>query len=416
MNRSPSASGSFTKSFTKSTNQSKPQHFDSYEELLRAQKPPIEEDYDISDVELCLEEGEALVYSVSNIEPTDSIGYASINDISGIEMKSDDEIIEIEEKLPQPSTSDSNLKESASGAIEIVEDEPKTVEAPKEEPKNQPLPEFNPFKPQNVKLIDFGEQPQQQEQTPQNQNSSNGTVNDIDLLLGLSNTQQSKEQQIDLVTVYENDKKAFASQLVASDDITLSTTLFKLVQKHPDCGEYLLAMIQGSGPQARRLLTNIPPLPPSRFTDYIEQRKKFALAYSQFEGNFSLSEFTKLNKACPPPPGEPPICLDAVKQLQQAMDVLIFAFREKPSKLLQDEALSLYQIIAYIIAKLVQFNISKGYVQSTIIPAYRNQHNNLKKAFDGSKLQINFPTASFNFDDPNIIKRLRPPAAKILFV
>ena len=397
-----------------------PKYLDSYEILLMEQKPPMDDDFDVSDIELALEEGEALVYTIKSPSMSDTHGYESVPDAPGIVFISDDE----DDQLPQPSTSETKIppkeEEQPQNPQQNISQEAPTVEA-------QKLPEFSPDfsqvksnydpnfgKQQKVMLIDFDDKPNDSEKTEQDDTQKN--TDNIDLLLGIEENNDNKSQADVILSFYETNKPEFVHRLLNSDDSTLSKTLFKLVQNHPDCGDFLLTVIQGSGVQARRLITNFPPLSPSKFTDYLEQRKKFALSYTQFEGNFSLAEFTKTNRACPPPPGEPPICLDAVKQLQQAMDTLIFAFREKPSKLLLNEALSLYQIIAYIIAKLVQFNISKGYVQSTIIPCYQNQHNNLKKAFDASKLQINFPAASFNFEDQNIIKRLRPPPSKVTFV
>ena len=402
---------------------------DPYEEMLLHQEAPVDEDSDISDIELCLEEGEPLNYQVPNMKQQTVLMPSSSS--MGIVFKSDDEdekeVIEKPPMISAPHSQnvpefkpDFSFSETKQTLPEFKPDFSQAETKPK-------LPEFNPDfsqveqkgkinfnQPSVDMLIDFGApaQPAQQKQEAQQPAQQKQDSQAIDLLFGITETKPLN----DISSLYDTNKGEFAHQLINSDDTTLPSTLFKLSQKHPDCGEFLLSVIQTCGIKARRVLINLPPLPASKFTDYMESRKRFALAYNQFEGNFSLAEFTKTHRANPPPPGEPPICLDAVKQLQSSMDLLIPVLRESPSQLLLDEALSLYQIIAYIIAKLVQFNVSKGFVQSTIIPYYNNQHNNLKKAFDNSKLNINFPAASFNFSDQNIIKRLRPPPSKVKIV
>jgi hypothetical protein len=145
--------------------------------------------------------------------------------------------------------------------------------------------------------------------------------------------------------------------------------------------------------------------------DYIAKRKVFATNYPMFEGNFSLSEFTKQNKAAPPPPGTPPIDVKVVQGLQQILDSLLIAFRNTPSQLLAEEGIAVYQAASYIIAKLKQFQIKTVFLDTTTIPMSRNHHALLKRAFEQSGLKINFPAEPFNFDDPVIQKRLRPPAS-----
>jgi hypothetical protein len=55
-----------------------------------------------------------------------------------------------------------------------------------------------------------------------------------------------------------------------------------------------------------------------------------------FEGNYSFTEFTKLNRAAPPPPGTPQIDFKVVQGLQKLVEALLAAFRTKPSQLFAD--------------------------------------------------------------------------------
>ena len=124
----------------------------------------------------------------------------------------------------------------------------------------------------------------------------------------------------------------------------------------------------------------------------------------------------KANKANPPPVGSPPICVEAVKMLQNSLDACIEAFRIKPSKILVDQSLCIYQACAYVIAKLKQFNKNISFLTTTTIPLYINLHNQLKSAFVKANLNVpQMPNQPFNFDDPMILKRLRAPPANNIF-
>jgi hypothetical protein len=118
-----------------------------------------------------------------------------------------------------------------------------------------------------------------------------------------------------------------------------------------------------------------------------------------FEGNYSLTEFTRLNRATPHPPGRPPIDLKVVQGLQKLMDALLVAFRTKPSQLLADHAVCLYQISSYVIAKLKQFQITVAFLETTTIPVTKNHHWLLMKVFEQLGMKMQFPAEPFNFDD-----------------
>jgi hypothetical protein len=133
------------------------------------------------------------------------------------------------------------------------------------------------------------------------------------------------------------------------------------------------------------------------------------------EGNYSLTEFTRLNRAAPPPPGTPPIDLKVVQGLQKLMDTLLVAFRTKPSQLLADHTVCLYQISLYLIAKLKQFQITVAFLETTTTPVTKNYHWLLKKAFEQSGMKVQFPAEPFNFDDQMIQNRLRPPPSNYAY-
>lgn len=370
---------------------------DIYEKILLSTPADTLDDLDTSDIEICY---------------TDQPSGPKKPEIE----YHDDEPEEKEEPPKQPPAENPPPPAEPEVKEEIKPESP----APKQETKPEPRPEFKPdfsvldkepkpeFKPNfNAPkvdlLIDFVSPtpPHPQPTKPKDA---------VDLLFGNDNQNTTEEY----IKLYESNQDEFARKIFTLDDTTLSETFFDLAKKHPDCGLFILHVSQKCGLRAKKVLNALPALPQTqRIHDYLESKRSFIQKYDFFEGNYSLGEFTKAHKSNPPPPGNPPISLDVLEGLQTSMDLIIPAFREKPEKVLLDECLALYQIMAYIIAKLIQFNISKSFVEVKSIPLYKNHHFNLKKAIDNSNFSVNFPEACFNFEDQNIIRRLRPPASNI---
>jgi hypothetical protein len=219
----------------------------------------------------------------------------------------------------------------------------------------------------------------------------------------------------DLATQMKTDTHAFGVSLLALSPLALGDTLYQLVLRSPDAPHYILAVVHESGSHAPTLLLRVPPLILNPFNDYLMRRKAFAEQYPMFEGNFSLAEFTKQNRASPPPPGTPPLDVKVVQGLQQLLDCLLIAFRREPTPLLAEEARNLYQAAAFIIAKLKLFQFKTGFLDTTTIPITRNHHLLVRKAFDQSGVKVDFPSEPFNFDDQMIQKRLRPPQSNCTY-
>jgi hypothetical protein len=144
----------------------------------------------------------------------------------------------------------------------------------------------------------------------------------------------------------------------------------------------------------------------------IESRKAIANEFPDYEGNFALTDFLKRNRENPVPIGQPPICPDAAKRLQMHVDCALSLLRQAPTQVAAEEVFYTYQITAFVLAKLKQANVATGYVLGSAVPLFRNQHDAIKRAFAHATTTLTFPADPFNFDDPNFLKRIRPPGSK----
>lgn len=198
-------------------------------------------------------------------------------------------------------------------------------------------------------------------------------------------------------------------------DLDLSTALFNISARYQDFSRFILKYSFESGLKGTRVLANIPALPINNVNNFLMSRKDFAIKYPMFEGNFSLAEFTKNNKGNPPPLGEPPVSINVVRDLESLLDLLLIALRSNPSNILAMNGVSIYQASSYVIAKMKQFKINLSFLETNIIPLNKNQHMLLKKAFEQAELNIPFPSDPFNYNDPMIIKRLRPPQSRNIY-
>lgn len=228
----------------------------------------------------------------------------------------------------------------------------------------------------------------------------------IDELVGP--TQNQTQYNVLFVT----NRDELTQKLIQLEDYSLYHALDELCKEKEEAPEYILSIINNYGVIGSKIAKSLPPLPKSSFSDYFEFRKQFSIIFPQFEGNFSLTDFFKSNSSAPPPPGSPPLCTEALKLLQNGMDSLISIMRSFFSRVLIDESLSLYQIISYIIAKLILFNISTQFLQTVSIPLLKNQHRKLKNIFDSTKCGVSLPESTFDFTDREIITKIRSPPHK----
>ena len=179
--------------------------------------------------------------------------------------------------------------------------------------------------------------------------------------------------------------------------------------------EFILGLARESGSTGTKILMSLPTLQNTPLENYLEARKTFCISYTMFEGNYSLHEFTEANRSSPPAPGNPPVSVNVVKMLHKILDLFVKAMRSEPSKVLAEDGYDGFQATSYIIAKLKQFKIQVEYINSTIIPFYKNLHGLMLKVYEQFQIGINFPKEPFNFEDPIVIKRLRAPQHKNVF-
>ncbi|OHT01043.1 CAMK family protein kinase [Tritrichomonas foetus] len=221
----------------------------------------------------------------------------------------------------------------------------------------------------------------------------------------------NKSNGPDYQDMMKNDPKKLKESLMKMDNLSLSTALYRIMVNNT-ASEFILGFARESGSFGTKIFSHLPALSNTPLNNYLELRKSFCNSYPMFEGNFSLFEFTQVHKNSPPPPGNPPVSLDVVKMLQKLLDYFLKAFRSSPSRLLAEDGYDTYQVSSYLIAKLKQFKLQPGFVETTTIPLYKNLHMLILKEFEKSGLNIPFPKEPFNFDDPVILKRLRAPQHK----
>ena len=279
-------------------------------------------------------------------------------------------------------------------------------------PASQPL--FNPFEqqPQAVASPDPFAQGGQPAPVIINQDnpfgdsgaprSSGGTAEVQDLTQ--SSTTSFSAQQI------ESNPEAVMNELLAKSDMALSSALFAVNMAAPS-STFLLDLLHLSGVNGPKIAQALPSVS-GPMNALFGSRRTFSNNFPQYEGNFALTEFLRAHKDNPVPIGKPPICTEAAKELLSHIDKALTLLRQAPSKASGEEAFYVYQVTAFVLAKLKQAKINEGYVVNTAIPLFRNMHDQLKRAFANVKPAMNFPAEPFNFDDPNFLKRIRPPASK----
>lgn len=204
--------------------------------------------------------------------------------------------------------------------------------------------------------------------------------------------------------------EAVMKELIGKSDLDLSSALFSVNVAVPT-STFLLELLHLSGVNGAKIAQALPSVSGPLNAVFVS-RRTFSSNFPQYEGNFGLMEFLRAHKDNPVPIGKPPICTEAAKELLSHLDKALALLRQAPSKAAGEEAFYAYQVTAFVLAKLKQAKINEGYVDSTAIPLFRNMHDQLKRAFTNVKPAMNFPAEAFNFDDPNFLKRIRPPASK----
>lgn len=296
-------------------------------------------------------------------------------------------------------------------------------------------PAFNPFmnqqQPQNSfqnfqqsssqpVFLNFGA-PQQQQ--PQQQQYQPAPVAQNSQLIDMSEPQKPVEApaMIDLsanvstldTSRIENDRENLIKELLAMNDSQLSSALYSINNVAPTISvPFILAILHASGERAVRISQYMPIPSHKELSALLEAHKIFSSNYPQFEGNFALGKFMIANKANPPPPGQPPICHDAVTELLSIITASVSALRICPQHDIAEEGFCAYQATAYLIAKLKQFKINEGYIDAAHVPAMKNYHCQLKKQFDAMPEKIPFPAEPFDFSSVDFLKKIRAPSSR----
>lgn len=300
-----------------------------------------------------------------------------------------------------------------------------------EEDENPPMPANEVSKRPSVielpmtieKLIEFGDEkppgdnnPFNVFNTPMPQNNNQGASSGPDSSTNLDDLfLNEKLTTPNYSEMFQHNPDELKSTLIQLNNLSLSAALYQIMSSDA-ASEYILSLARETGSNGSRILSLIPALVKSTFNIYLEQRKIFCIEFNMFEGNFSLYDFTQQNRSNPPPPGNPPVSLEVVKLFSELLNAFLKAFRDRPqSQLLADDGYDAFQAYSYIVAKLKQFKVQIGYVESTVIPMYNNIHKRMLHSYEQSGLPNKFPKEPFNFDDPVILKRLRPPQHKDIF-
>ncbi|KAH0795273.1 CAMK family protein kinase [Histomonas meleagridis] len=202
----------------------------------------------------------------------------------------------------------------------------------------------------------------------------------------------------------------FMRDLVTLPESSLSAALFSVYTFKPN-SSFFLNFLHLSGTHVTAIIHSFPHFD-GPMNAIFESRKQITTNYPQFEGNFALTNFMLQHKANPIPIGQPPICIDSVKLFMDHIDKVISLLRKQPTEEVAHEAFIAYQVTAYMLAKLKQFKVNEGFIVNSEIPRFGNQQDQIKRAIANGGLKTKFPQEPFNFNDPNFLKKIRPPASK----
>ena len=237
--------------------------------------------------------------------------------------------------------------------------------------------------------------------------SSNSDINNYKEFQDISN---NSVYHLDIHKL-ETNPESLIKEILEMNESDLSSALNSIISSGNS--SFLLNLLHYTGSKVSNIINKIPNITGS-IGSVIESRKSFTSKFPQFDGNFSLTNFLLLHKTNPVPIGQPPICVEAVNELQNHIDQVITLLRKQPCEIAGKEIFISYQITAFLLAKLKQFKINESYVVNISIPRFQNQFSQIQRAIANSNLKIAFPNEQFNFSDQTFLKKIRPPAIKKL--
>lgn len=215
------------------------------------------------------------------------------------------------------------------------------------------------------------------------------------------------EQNFDYLSAIRNDHESLRKQLLTKSGLELSSAICTIASYGDEGLLFLLYVIHNSGLAGITFLTSINSFPPTLLGEWFQRRKAFSNEYPQYAGNFSVREYTRVHGQIPQPPS-PPICIAALMKMLKLLDGLLIILRTTKVRILLDHAIALDKIIAYSIAKFIQFGENVENVQSTLVPRYKNQCEELNRELTKLKLPV-LPNEPFDFGNKAVLGSIRMP-------
>ncbi|KAH0785528.1 Protein kinase superfamily protein [Histomonas meleagridis] len=228
-------------------------------------------------------------------------------------------------------------------------------------------------------------------------NEINSQVNRLNNLLPPVNV----EEILDRIM---NDRDNLVNELLNSTPNDFNNTLNLEMQFSPEeTQRFLFCILHSSKTKISFVLSNAPIFHDEYAQNAWDSRVEINREFPMFEGNFSLHKFKRhCVKNNIEMVGSSPICLKAINKLQNHVDFIIEMLSHDTCVDFANEALFSYQIISYIISKLLSKNIDKETLEGSVIKRLEGQHRKLLPFF--AKLgNGDFPIHAHTFKTNKII-------------
>ena len=145
-----------------------------------------------------------------------------------------------------------------------------------------------------------------------------------------------------------------------------------------------------------RVLRNTPKVTNACFEDCWNTRKEFAEKFPMFEGNFKLDRFTQKcqEKHAFPAVGQPPICMDALEDLQEYAVKVITLSHEVAERSIAEEVKLTYNAVCQLTATLLAANIETDRLTTDIVPRVNGLHQPVYQSLTSYGMQ--FPATPYD--------------------
>ncbi|OHT03857.1 hypothetical protein TRFO_01583 [Tritrichomonas foetus] len=212
-----------------------------------------------------------------------------------------------------------------------------------------------------------------------------------------------------LVNEMKNDHRGLIKRLLEGSDELMSASINSLIKSSPVLGtRFLFKLLHKCGNRVQRILANSPTNPSKEVQAVLDARQNVISKFPMFEGNLGLDQLRIKSEGRMPPVGEPPICTAAAVELQGLLEASLTLLEKLPIPEFAEEGIFSYTIVSYIVLKMKQAKKADETIFNTVIPKLVEEHGRLKPIVRKLGDQ-NFPSAPFNFDDPNSVRNLHCP-------